>query len=289
MLGRIIAMIFALLAAVNVGLANHTRLGTLMAGDYIDDVIHTDLYPHRMPAYPNTLYLDIMPGHEDFGIFLSPFAQYGVLGVWQNPVTRNGFNLGYGVNIFKFDIGVSVSPVKDNLRFGIGAGRDLFNQYIEISYLTLDGTPDKWHRLTARYTRRMGDFRIVPRYAVDFVMEPYDYTKHRVGFMVQRAILTEGFVYFGAEYEAGRGDADYDSTRFHAGVEMKLGRVFVLRCGALERFTGSFENGQWQVEPGIGVRIRDFSVDLHLNKDRFFDKEQTFFKSVGLDLNFGRF
>lgn len=271
------------------GLANHTRMATLMTGDYIEDVIHTDLYPHRMVGYKNTVYLDIMPGPEDFGIFISPLAKYGVVGAWQNPVALNGFNVGYGVNLFKFDIGVSVSPVKDNIRFGIGAGRDLFNQYVEIAYLTLDGTPDKWHRLTARYTRRMGDFRIVPRYAVDFVMEPYDYTKHRGGFVVQRAILTEGFVYFGAEYEAGRGDIDYDSTRFHAGVEMKLGRIFVLRCGALERFTGSFENGQWQVEPGIGVRIRDFSVDVHLNQERLFDKEQTFFRSVGLDFNFGRF
>ncbi|MBE0431884.1 hypothetical protein IBX73_00310 [candidate division WOR-3 bacterium] len=289
MLKRTIFIFVVLLSATTLGLANHTRLATLMAGDYIDDVVMTDIYPHRMLAYRNTIYLDITPGPEDFGIFFSPFAKYGVLGVWQNPVPVNGFNLGYAVNIFKFGVGASVSPVKDNLRLGIGVGRDFFNQYAEISYLTLDGTPDKWHRVTARYLHRMADFSIVPRYSADFVMEPYDYAKHRFGVMVQRTILNEGFVYLGAEYEAGRGDIEFDSTRIHAGVEMKLSRIFVLRCGVAERFTGSLENGQWQVEPGIGVRVRDFSVDLHLNKDRFFDKEQTFFKSVGLDFNFGRF
>jgi len=56
-----------------------------------------------------------------------------------------------------------------------------------------------------------------------------------------------------------------------------------------ENFEGSFENASWQVEPGIGLRIRDFRLDLHLNKDRFFDKEQTFFRSFGLDFDFGRF
>lgn len=278
-----------ILTAANMALADHTRMATLLSGDYIDDVIYTDLYPHRMVAYRNTMYIDIRPGPEDFGIFFSPRAKYGVLGLWQNPVAVNGFNLGYGVKVFKFDIGVSVSPVKDNIRFGIGAGRDLFNQYVEISYLTLDGTPDKWHRFTARYLRRMTDFNIVPRYSVDFLLEPDEYVKHRIGLIVQRAVLGEGFVYFGGEYEAGRGDIDYDSTRIHAGVEMKLGRVFVLRCGAVDRFTGAFENGAWQIEPGIGVRLRDFSLDIHLNQERLFDKEQTFFKAVGLDFNFGRF
>jgi hypothetical protein len=96
-------------------------------------------------------------------------------------------------------------------------------------------------------------------------------------------------VFLGAEYRFSRGDIEYDSTRINAGVELKLSRLLVLRCGVAENFDGSFENAQWQIEPGIGLRVRDFNIDVHLNKDRFFDKEQTIFKSLGLDFNFGRF
>ena len=289
MLKRMLFILIALAIGANSLWANHTRMSTLMAGDYIDDIIFTDLYPHRMLVYKNNLYLDITAGPEDFGVFFTPNTKYGVIGFWQNPVTRYGFNLGYAITVFKFDLGLSFSPIKDNIRFGVGIGRDFFDQHLDISFLTFDGISDKWHKFTAHYVRKFGDYGIIPRYSFDYVFEPSDCGKHRIGFIVQRNILNEGFVFLGAEYDLSRGDIEYDSTHIRTGVELKLSRILVLRCGVAENFEGSFENASWQVEPGIGLRIRDFRVDLHLNKDRFFDKEQTFFKSFGLDFDFGRF
>jgi hypothetical protein len=269
--------------------ANHTRMSALMAGDYIDDIIYTDIYPQRLLTYENTLFLDIRSGPEDFGIVATPDPKYGVIACWQNPVVDYGFNFGYAINVFNFDVGVSLSPIKDNTRFGLGLGRTFFDQHIDVSFLTFDGVTDKWHRFTARYVRRISDYNIIPKYSFDYVFEPFDYGKHKIGVMLQRLILNEGFVFLGAEYDFSRGDIEHDSTHIHAGVELKLTRLFVLRCGVAERFDENFENAEWQVEPGIGLRIRDFSIDFHLNKDRLFDKEQTFFKSIGLDFNFGRF
>ncbi len=277
------------LLSANIASANHTRMSALMAGDYIDDIVNIDLYPHRLLAYANNLYLDIGPDNRDFGAFVTPNEKYGALGLWQNPVAENGFNIGYAVSLYKFDLGFSFSPNKDNLRLGFGIGRDLFDQNIEVSFLTLDGTAEDRHTFRVQYSRRMGDYNIVPRYTLDYVSDPLDYKKHRLGIMFQRMILNEGFVYVGAEYDFTRGDLEIDSTHVHAGVELRLNRYLVLRCGVAEHFEDSFENGTWYIEPGIGLRIRDFSIDFHLNEERLFDKEQTFFKSFGLDFFFGRF
>lgn len=280
---------FVLVMGVNLVWANHTRMSALMAGDYIDDIIYTDIYPQRLLTYENTLFLDIRSGPEDFGMVTTPNPKYGVIACWQNPVSDYGFNFGYAINVFNFDVGISLSPIKDNTRFGLGFGRTFFDQHIDVSFLTFDGVTDKWHRFTARYVRRISDYNIVPKYSFDYVFDPFDYGRHKIGVMLQRLILSEGFVFLGAEYDFSRGDIEHDSTHIHAGVELKLTRLFVLRCGVAEHFDENFENAEWQVEPGIGLRIRDFSIDFHLNKDRLFDKEQTFFKSFGLDFNFGRF
>lgn len=286
---RLITITFVLLIGSSPAWANYSRMSALMAGDYIDDIIYTDIYPQRLLKYENQLFLDIRSGPEDFGIVATPYPKYGVIACWQNPVVDYGFNLGYAINIFNFDLGISLSPVKDNARFGLGVGRTFFDQHIDASFLTFDGASEKWHKFTARYVRRLNDYNIVPKYSYVYVFEPYDYGIHKIGIMVQRLILNEGFVFLGGEYNFSRGDIDYDSTRIHAGVELKLTRLIVLRCGVAEHFDESFENAEWRIEPGIGLRIRDFSIDVHINKDRFFDKEETIFNSVGLDFSFGRF
>ncbi len=282
-------LVFTLTIGVTPVWANHTRMSTLMAGDYIDDIIYTDIYPQRLLGYANQLFLDVRSGPEDFGIVATPDPKYGVIACWQNPVSNHGFHLGYAIRIFSFDIGLSLSPVKDNTGFGIGARRTFFDQHVDISFRTLDGVVDKWNRFTIRYARRMSDYNIIPKYSFEYTYQPFEYGIHTIGAMVQRFIMNEGFVYFSAEYANSYAEIEYDSTRIHAGVELKLTRLLVLRCGVAEHFEGRFENGQWQVEPGIGLRIRDFSIDIHFNKDRFFDKEQTIVNSAGLDFSFGRF
>jgi hypothetical protein len=286
---QLIAITFVLTMGMNLVWANHTRMSTLMAGDYVDDIVYTDLYPHRLLVYKNNLYLDVASGPDDFGVIATPDMKYGVIACWQNPVTDYGFNIGYAITLLKFDLGLSLSPAKDNTRFGLGIGRTFFAQRFDVSFLTFDGITEKWHRFSVRYTRKMSDYNIIPKYTYDYVFEPSDCGKHKLGLMFQRFILNEGFVYLGAEYDFSRGDIEYDSTHIHAGVELKLTRLLVLRCGVAEHFDSDFANAEWQVEPGIGLRIRDFNLDFHFNKDRLFDKEQTFFKSFGLDFNFGRF
>ena len=286
---QLIAITLVLTIGTNLVWANHTRMSTLMTGDYIDDIIYTDLYPHRLLVYKNNLYLDIGSGRDDFGVIATPNMKYGVIACWQNPVIDYGFNVGYAITLFKFDMGLSLSPAKDNIRFGLGVGRTLFDQRFDLSFLTFDGSTEKWHRFSVRYARRMSDYNIIPKYSYDYIFEPLDNREHKFGIMFQRFILSEGFVYLGTEYDVSRGDVEYDSIHIHAGVEVKLTRILVLRCGVAEHFESDFANAEWQVEPGIGLRIRDFNLDLHFNKDRLFDKEQTLFKSFGLDFNFGRF
>ena len=289
MVKRLWLIAVMLLIGVQAASGNHTRMYALMAGDFIDDIIYVDMYPHRLMDYQNNLYLDISTNAADFGIIGTPDDKYGVIGTWQNPLAENGFNFGYAVSLYKFDLGVSFSPNRDNLRLGFGIGREFFDQKVEVSFLTFDGTEEDRHTFRIRYSRRMGDFNIIPRYALDYVSDPMDFKKHRIGLMFQRMILNEGFVYLGAEYDFTRGDIEIDSTHIHGGVELRLNRYLVLRCGIAEHFEDSFENGTWFIEPGLGLRIRDFSIDFHLNHERLFDKEQTFFKSFGLDFFFGRF
>jgi hypothetical protein len=286
---RLLAITFVLTIGTPLMWANHTRMSVLMAGDYIDDIIYTDIYPQRLLNYENQLFLDIRSGPDDFGIVGTPDPKYGVIACWQNPVPHYGFNIGYAINVFDFDVGLSLSPIRDNIRFGLGVGRTFFDQHIDVSFLTFDGVADKWHRFTIRYARRMGDYNIIPKYSFEYTFQPFEYGRHTIGAMLQRLIMNEGFVFLGAEYVYSYDEIEYDSTHIHAGVELKLTRLFVLRCGIAEHFGEGFENAQLQVEPGIGLRIRDFSIDFHFNKDRLFDKEQAFFKSFGLDFNFGRF
>jgi hypothetical protein len=286
---RLLAISFVLVIGANLVQANYTRMSTLMAGDYVDDIIYTDLYPQRLLAFTNSLFLDIKPGPEDFGVVFTPNPKYGVIACWQNPTPDHGFNLGYAISLFKYDIGVSFSPVKDNTSFGLGIGRTFFDQRIDVSFLTFDGIAEKWNRFTVRYVRRISDYSIIPKYSFVYAFKPFEYGRHTIGAMLQREILNEGFVFLGAEYVFSYDEIEYDSTHIHAGVELKLNRLFVLRCGVVEDFNERFENAGWRVEPGIGLRVHDFSLDFHLNKDRLFDKEEPFFKSFGLDFNFGRF
>ena len=285
---RLIFIAFILLAA-NLLWANHTRMSTLMTGDYLEDVIYTDLYPQRLIHYTNYLYLDIQSGPEDYGLIATPNEKFGVLACWQNPVDNHGFNIGYAINIAKFDLGISVSPVRDNVRFGIGGGRTFFDQRVDLSFLTFDGEYEAWHKFIVRYSRQLGDYNVVPKYSLEYMIEPYEENRHQLGVMVQRKILNEGFVFFTAEYDFQRGDREFDRTHLYAGVEMKLSRHFVLRGALVEDFENGFENPSWHVEPGFGIRIRDFNIDFNIDKDRLFDKDLTFIESVGLDFHFGRF
>jgi hypothetical protein len=276
-------------AMVNVVWANHTRMATFMAGDYIDDLVNIALYPHHIVSYENNLYGDIANQLDDYGIIIAPEKKFGALACWQNMAPAYDFNIGYGIKLFNFDIGVSGSPVEDHFKMGFGLGRTFFSRRFDLSLLFSDGVNDEWLKFNLRCSRRRGDFIIVPKYTLDYVSEPNEFNRHRIGLMLQRLILNEGFVYFIAEYDFTQGDVESDYTNIYAGLELPLGRRIGLRLGAQETFSNGFESPKWQVEPGISIRIREFSIDFHLNKESLFDKETTLFKSFGLDLNFSRF
>ena len=276
-------------AILNLARANETRMQALMAGDYIDDLTNISSFPHHIALYANNLYGDITPDLENYGFIFSPDTKYGAFAFWQPSVPVDRFNLGYGINLYQFDIGVLISPVKNHTHFGFGIGRTYFNRRIDLSFLMTDELNNTCYQFSARLSKRVGDIIIVPKYRLDYFSEPYQYTNHRIGLMLQRLILNEGFVFFIAEYDFGRGNIDYDYTNVYAGLELPLSRIVVLRLGAYEQFTNSFESPSWQLEPGIGLQIREFNIDFHLNKEWFFNKDKTLFKSFGLDLNFGRF
>lgn len=260
-----------------------------MAGDYIDDMINIGLYPHQMVMYENSLYGDITTELEDYGIIFAPDIKYGAFGCWQSPEPARGFNVGYAINLFKFDVGVSGSPVKDHMQFGFGIGRAYFSKRFDLSFLVSDELNDKWFKFNLRCAWRKGDFIIVPKYTLDYTREPYEYNRHRIGLMLQRLILNEGFVYFIAETDLSRGDIEDDYTHIHAGLEIPLSRRIALIFGIKENFSNGFESPEWQIEPGISLHIREFTLDFHLNQDRLFNKNATLINSFGLDLNFGRF
>lgn len=275
--------------AVNLAWANQTRMGIFMAGDYIDDLVNIDIYPHQIAAYENNLYGDITAESGNYGIILTPDIKYGALACWQNAVPDNGFNIGYGINLRKFNIGISGSPIKDHIRFGISIGRTYFSKRFDISFLVSDAINGEWYKFNLRLSKRKGDFMIVPKYTFDHVQEPYEYNRHRIGLMLQRLILNEGFVYFIAEYDFSRGDIENDYTHIYAGLELPMTKKIALLFGIKENFINGFESPEWQIEPGISIRIREFSLDFHLNGEGLFDEEVTLFESFGLDLNFGRF
>jgi hypothetical protein len=274
---------------MSIALGSETRMNTFMAGDYIDDIVNIAVYPQHIVMYQNNLYGDIAHQLEDFGIIITPDIKYGAGACWQRSTFSGGFNIGYGINVRRFDLGIFASPVEDYWRYGLGVGRTLFDRRFDISFIVRDEFVVEQYEFNVRCKRRRGDFIIMPKYALDHIREPYQYTTHTFGLMVQRLILNEGFVYFIAEYELNRGDITTDYTNIYGGLELPLSRMVVLRLGVWEQFTDGFNVPETKIEPGISLRIREFTIDFHLDKDRLFDKELTFFNSFGLDLNFGRF
>jgi len=260
-----------------------------MAGDYLDDVTNINIYPQQIMIYRNSLYGDIASGLENYGIIISPVSKYGALACWQNALETTEFYIGYAITLFNFDIGIAGSPVKDHLEFGLGIGRTFFDRRFDLSFHGTDTDDDAWYKFNLRITKRKGDFAVVPKYALDYVREPYECNRHRIGLVLQRLILNEGFVYLGAEYDFSRGDVQNDYTNVYAGLEVPVGRRVVLLLGVKETFIKGFESPEWFIEPGISIRIREFMLDFHLNKERLFDRYTNLINSFGLELRFGRF
>lgn len=270
--------------------ADQSRLDVLMTNDLIDDVVLIDLYPHHIIGYANSLYGDITGDMTDYGISITPDRKFGALAFWQNAEDARGFNIGYAVNLFHFDIGFSVSPVTDNYRYGFGIGRTYFSRRFDLSVLMNDAINDQWYDVQFRCTRQKGDFIIIPRYSLRYATEPDEFQNHRIALLIQRLVLSEGFVYLGGEYEFERGGvADIDLTHFYAGLELPVFKKLTLLLGARETFTDGFESPDWTIQPGICLRLRDFRVDLYLNREWFFEDNVNILNSIGLDLNFGRF
>lgn len=282
-------MLSGLIIPAAFGWANLTRTDILMAGDFIDDIVYIDQYPHMLMGYTNFLYGDIKQELSGYGFILSPERKYGAFGCWQNVRTGKGFNVGYAVQLMNFDIGISGSPVTDHYRIGIGIGRAFFSRRIDVSFLATDAIDEESVQFNARVTYRRGDFVLMPKYALTVLQKPLEYNRHRIGMMIQRLILNDGFVYFIAEYDFSRGDITDDLTHIHAGLDLPLNRTFGLLFGIQETFTDGFSTPEWEIATGISVFIREFTFAFHINHDRLFDKNETLFNSFGLDLDFGRF
>lgn len=285
----ILGVIFSIFAIVSSAQADQTRMDVLMAGDYIDDIVNIGVYPHQLVMYQNNIYGDIKSGIDDYGVVMAPVPKFGAFGIWQDPVENRGFNLGYAISLKKFEIGICGSPAENQTTFGIGIGRVFFNRRFDISFLVHDATNEEWFTFNARLAKRKGDYIIMPRYSVTSWSEPFEYYRHRIGLMMQRLIFNEGFVFLIAEYDFSRGDFENDYTHIHAGFDLPISRKVALLLGIKENFVDGIESPEWSVEPGISIRIREFTLDFHLNQERLFDKDVTIFNSVGLELNFGRF
>ncbi|MGQ9701913.1 MAG: hypothetical protein ACUVQT_05615 [bacterium] len=266
--------------------ANQTRMNTLMSGDYIDDPVNIGIYPQFINVFPNTFYGDIFSSATDFGMIMMPVEKYGAIAAWQHK----NFNIGYGIAVRKLEFGIMGCPVKDHNRFGIGIGYSSFNSRIDISGIISDETNvNEGFNINLRLLKRMNEYILVPRYSLNIYSKPYDYQSHNIGLLLQRLILNDGFVFLGIEYLLCEGKIEADFSYCFAGFELPLNRTFILRMGARERFDEDFAPVDWQVEAGLGLRIREFNLDFHLNQDRLFNKRLTFFNSFGLDLNFGKF
>jgi hypothetical protein len=285
----IFAVICTVLVLIGSAYADQTRMDVLMAGDYIDDIINIGVYPHQLLQYQNSMYGDVKSGIDNYGVIMSPIPKFGAFGVWQNPVQDRGFNIGYAVSLKKFEIGVSGSPGDDQTIFAVGIGRLFFSQRIDVSLLFNDMNTEEWFTFNLRLAKRKGDYIIIPRYSLDSWNEPYEYKRHRIGLMLQRVVFNDGFVFFIAEYDLSRGDIENDNTHIHAGLDLPISRKIALLLGVKENFVDGFESPEWSVEPGISIRIRDFTLDFHLNQERLYNKDVTLLNSIGLELNFGRF
>ncbi|MGB9720449.1 MAG: hypothetical protein ACPL28_03075 [bacterium] len=266
--------------------ANWTRMNTLMVGDYIDDPVNIDIYPQHINIFPNAFYGDILFSHTDYGVVITPIEKYGGIAFWQHK----NFNIGYGIIVKKFELGIMGSPVKDRNRLGAGIGYSTFNSRIDFSGIINNETNvNEGYNFNLRLLRRMSEYIVIPRYSLGIQFEPYDYQSHNVGLTLQRLILNDGFIFLGMECLLREGDIDADFAYCFAGFELPLNRTFCLRMGAREEFDQDLIPTGWQFEPGIGLRIKEFNIDFHLNQERLFDKDTTFFCSFGLNLDFGRF
>lgn len=287
---KIVTVILFMLLGTTGLWANQTRLDVLMTDDLIDDIVLINQYPNHIFTYANALYGDLAGDITDYGITITPDRKFGALAFWQNAVDTHGFNIGYALNIFRFDVGVSVSPVTDHYRYGFGIGRTYFSRRFDLSMVITDEIDAQWYDIAFRCSRQRGDFIIVPRYALRYAEEPDEMQNHRIALMVQRLVLSEGFVYLAGEYEFERGDIeDIDLTHFYAGLELPIFKKMTLLLGARETFVNGFESPTWSIQPGVSLRLRDFRVNLHLNKEWFFEDDVNILHSIGLDLNFGRF
>ncbi len=266
--------------------ANWTRMNTLMVGDYIDDPVNIGIYPQHINVFPNNFYGDIFSASTDFSIVLTPIGKYGGLAFWQDK----NFNIGYGITVKKFEVGIMGSPVKDHNRFGIGLGYATIDMRVDFSGIINNETNvDESYDIHLRLLKRKAEYILIPRYSLNIQSAPYDYQSHNIGLALQRLILDEGFAIVGFEYLLREGNITSDRAYFFAGFELPLNKTFYLRMGAREEFNEDFVPQKWTVEPGIGLRIREFNIDFRLNQERLFNKETTFFKSFGLNLNFGKF
>ncbi len=266
--------------------ANWTRMNTLMIGDYIDDPVNIGIYPQHINVFPNNFYGDIFSSNTDFGIVVTPIEKYGGLGFWQDK----NFYIGYGITVKKFELGIMGSPVKDHNRFGIGLGYATIDMRVDISGIINNETNvNEGYDFHLRLLKRKAEYILIPRYSLNIQSKPYDYQSHNIGLALQRLILNDGFAILGMEYLVRKGDIEADRVYFFAGFELPLNRTFYLRVGAREEFDEDFVPQKWTVEPGLGMRIREFNLDFHLNQERLFNDDAYLFKSFGLDLNFGKF
>jgi hypothetical protein len=282
-------MVFAVMFLASAAYASQTRMDILMAGDYVDDIVNIRIYPHHLLQYQNSLYADLKSDIEDYGMIMAPLPRFGAFGVWQDAVTNRGFHIGYAISLKKFEIGISGSPGDDQTKFSLGIGRLFFDKRFDASLVFNDTQNEEWYMFNLRIAKRKDDYIIIPRYSFSAWSEPYEYNRHRIGIMLQRIIFNDGFVFFIAEYDMYQGDIESDNTHIHAGLDLPVSRKIALLLGVKENFTDGFESPVWTVEPGISVRIRDFTLDFHLNQERLYNRDVTLFNSFGLELNFGRF
>jgi len=286
-----ILSIIICLFTVTLAHANATRIATFMIQDLIDDPVNIAAFPNQISLFPNYLWGDISrTDPEDFGIILAPSDKIGAFSVWQsNQSVPQGFNVGYGRQIFNFDIGITGMYLDDYQHFGIGLGRTFFSKRIDLSFLMNDAANDQWWRINEHLLFRKGDFILAERYSYAKYQEPYGYDRHVITPFIQRLILNEGFVYLAAEFVIQQGDIETDYTDVFAGLELPLNQTFILRLGIVENFNQDFVPVGYQIQPGIGLKIREFGIDFLFNKGRLSDHENPLFNSAGLDLNFGRF
>jgi hypothetical protein len=286
-----ILSIIICLFTVTLAHANATRIATFMIQDLIDDPVNIAAFPNQISLFPNYLWGDISrTGPEDFGIILAPSDKIGAFSLWQSDQSvPQGFNVGYGRQIFNFDVGISGMYLTDYKHFGIGLGRTFFSKRFDLSFLMNDDANNQWFKVNEHLLVRKGDFVLAERYSYTKYQAALEYERHVITPFIQRLILNEGFVYLAAEFVIQQGDVEEDYTEVYAGVELPLNRTFILRLGVEEKLNEDFVPIGYQIQPGLGIKIREFGIDLLLNKGRISGHDNPMFNGVGLDLNFGRF